>query len=107
MAKGCQGVLGVHQVWGGPIASLVARFCGQVEGRGPHKVRTLQTFVVVLSSPIVVVLASGLALRTCTGHGRGDTRGVRLPTNILRVGQLVVLFPFHTSILKPDLDLPL
>lgn len=37
----------------------------------------------------------------------GDSRWIRLPADVLRVGQLVVLLPLHASVLEPDLYLAL
>ena len=53
-----------------------------------------------------------IAGRRC-GGGRlglddgGHPRGVRLPSHVLCVRQLVVFLVFHSAVLKPDLDLPL
>ena len=43
--------------------------------------------------------------RLRTDDGR-DSGRVRLAPDVLRVGQLVVLFVLHPSVLEPDFDLP-
>lgn len=66
---------------------------------------------IVVFSLAVVVTGAGFRPRRRRLRGlRGGRRrlAVRvLSAHVLRVRQLVILLPFHTAVLEPDLDLPL
>lgn len=52
--------------------------------------------------PLLAALRPG---RLRLGHGRRDPGGVRFPPHVFRVGQFVVFFEFHSTVLEPDFDL--